>query len=148
MSISASNCYICKNTWLGAGPICDDCTYNTKFGLKSPKQPPLSCNYCGGQHHTLDCLIGATGLLSFMPKYSPYRARSKLRTGLTTAAPPMKSCPTCKGNYLLESKAGSVCSSCRTVIHNPCRNCTSTNTTGIKGDSLQFVECQDCLFIE
>ena len=62
--------------------------------------------------------------------------------------PILRHCPVCKGNYLIENKAGSVCANCHAVMHNPCRNCTSQNTHGLKGDNTQFIACKDCLFIE
>ena len=55
MPAQPTNCYICKNTWLGAGPICDNCS------------PPITakptfipwCSFCGGRHDEADCLAGA-----------------------------------------------------------------------------------------
>ena len=132
MPVTPSNCYVCRQTWTGLGPICDACQTNI---LHSGAQ---NCILCGNIHYTYQ---------STMTCVRYYFGPSD----------PMKFCPKCKGNYLIESKAGSVCSNCHTVVHNPCRNCESTNTKGLKAPNenlvpalgtVQFIECQDCLFIE
>lgn len=166
-----TNCFICKNTWLGKGPICDQC--NPKVKPKPPPPPP-SCGFCGGSHDLADCLLAAmyfqkqaaaaaalhqqqwaATMATRTRSYNPYAGRGSQTVASNYQR--LKTCPTCKGNYVIESKAGSVCSSCKTVIHNPCRNCSSPNTRGLSAPddnlvpglgSVQYIECQDCLFIE
>ena len=158
-----TNCYICKNTWLGSGPICPNCQ-------PQPKPPPPKCTYCGGPHLVLDCPdiyqqfhnMATAGLANMARRtrgHNPFVGRSASQKAYQhyTNYQPLKSCPKCRGNYLIESKAGSVCSSCREVVHNPCRNCASPNTRGLSCPddnhvpglaSTQMIECQDCTFME
>ena len=161
-----TNCFICKNTWLGVGPICNNC----KPATQRPPPPPKVCVHCGGAHVVLDCPLiyqqfqNMAGGLSNMarkrrgynPFTGPHTSRPTTQQHYTNYAP-LKTCPKCKGNYLIESKAGSVCSSCREVVHHPCRNCTSPNTRGLSCPddnhvpglaSVQMIECQDCTFME
>ena len=166
MPVTPTNCYLCRNTWLGKGPICDICS-----GKITPSSKPV-CTFCGSFTHTITgCLdaqlksqqLRAAAVAATQKIYAKWSAKSKPmphrhtpkhrgpRRGTnpyTNYPPLMKSCPNCKGNYLIESKAGNVCSSCKTVVHNPCRECDSSNTHGVKGDGVQFIECNDCLFIE
>lgn len=159
MAILPTNCFICKNTWTGAGAICDACTLKLKHGTTykpQPPPPPPQCGFCGGPHYTPDCLAAALHLQALKVQQAQARSnmppRKPRRNPYTNYAPPLKCCLKCKGNYLIESKAGNVCSNCRAVVHNPCRNCTSQNTKGIAAVEFsvttQFIECQDCLFIE
>jgi len=155
MPIHPTNCYLCKKPWTGVGPICPSC-----MGiLQPPVPPPLPiCNYCLGFHDIADCLKAAVSyhtaknlynhqLNMASRKRNPYTQTR--RTGRTSYDPaPLKYCPVCKSNYVIESKAGTICTSCHTVVHNPCRNCTSSNTHGVQGPNEQFVECGDCQFIE
>lgn len=171
MAVFPTNCFICKSTWIGAGAICDDCNYRIKSGTSRPVPPPPICTFCAGAHDTVDCLAAA---LHFQAQQAAaaaqanYKAagirtsrkytgatmarRSRTRSVYTNYTPPLKFCTKCKSNYIIESKAGSVCSNCHTVVHNPCRNCGLTNTKGVQcadgGLTTQFIECQDCLFIE
>lgn len=127
------NCYVCKNPWWGAGPVCPNCG--------------LACSICGSDSHEfMDCIVSRT--ISYTNFNMKYRSKPRTKPYIYNYRPPLKVCKTCKGNYLLESKAGSVCASCKTAIHNSCRNCDSSNTIGIAGDNMQFIECQDCQFIE
>jgi hypothetical protein len=153
-----SNCFICKNTYTGPGALCPTClqgvlTHGYHYaGPKAPSQPPPpppDCSFCGGAHDDADCLAAAVAFASstMARRRSPHHAFTQY-INRTATMPPLKACSKCRGNYLIESKAGSVCSSCHTVVHNPCRNCNSTATKGLSGDSAQFIECQDCLFIE
>lgn len=146
------NCFYCKNPWPGKGPMCDRCA---GIILQPPITPTL-CSFCNGAHDTADCLKAALANLAqnaynyqlnmAARKRKPY---TFTRTGRMHYDPaPLKYCSACKSNYLIESKAGAVCTSCHAVVHNPCRNCTSANTHGVTGDSTQFIECGDCLFIE
>ena len=48
----------------------------------------------------------------------------------------------------MESGGVNVCVSCRTVIRDPCRNCESRSVMAITDGVDEFLECQDCLFIE
>jgi hypothetical protein len=154
-----TNCFVCKNTYIGPGAICPPCRQNINRGyhysVKPPPPPPPDCSFCGGAHDDADCLAAAiafahttTFAASTMARkrtlHHPFRQYSRFQAN----GPPLKACSNCRGNYLIESKAGTVCSSCHTVVHNPCRNCNSTATKGLSGDSAQFIECQDCLFIE
>lgn len=171
MPISPTNCFICKNTWTGAGAICDDCNYKLKHGTSRPVPPPPVCGFCHAVgHETVDCLAAAlhfqaqqqaAAAAKIRPTHTgrwasggPTMRRPRRRNPFTNYSytPPLKYCTKCKSNYIIESKAGSVCSNCHTVIHNPCRNCGLQNTRGIQcadgGITTQFIECQDCLFIE
>ncbi len=97
------------------------------------KQPKKYCRNCGSiLHKTAHCR---------------YRTFQSVANRAATNYP-LKPCPNCRGNHLIESKAGSVCAACKTVVHNPCRECSSNRTIGLKGDGVQFIECQDCKFIE
>ena len=154
MPAQPTNCYICKNTWLGAGLICDNCS------------PPITakptfipwCSFCGGRHDEADCLAGAVTApqqkqQQYQPPYNMARKpirRSKPFTNYYNAPtpPPLKLCSKCNQHATVETKAGSICTSCKALTRNPCRNCTSTNTHGLSGDTIQFIECNDCQFIE
>ena len=48
----------------------------------------------------------------------------------------------------MESGGVNVCMSCRTIIRDPCRNCESCSVIVIIAGADEFLECQDCLFIE
>lgn len=157
MPAQPTNCFICKSTWLGPGAICDDCTRKLRNIAPRIVQPPPPCSYCGSSGHVdADCLQAAVNIhaakIAYARLYGGGMASSRSRRNPFTQpyrpATPLKYCPACKSNYLIESKAGSVCSNCRTVIHNACRNCGLSETKGIKGDGTQFIECQSCLFIE
>lgn len=141
-----TNCFICKNTWLGKGPLCTKCSAQ----LAGAAPPPPICQICNGPHTAWQCpTVKLAGMAT---------TTARIRYRYTnSAASRLKTCPTCKGNYIIESKAGSVCSNCKTVVHNPCRNCNSPNTRGLSAPdpdlvpglgNIQFIECQDCLFIE
>jgi len=142
MPAQPGNCFFCKKPWPGKGPMCDTCA-----GIILTAPPPITpiCSFCKGPHDSVDCLLH-----SFMAP--PYRTKPYTRTVQRGRMPydpaPLKYCPACKSNYLIESKAGTICTSCHTVVHNPCRNCTSSNTHGVQGPHEQFVECGDCQFIE
>lgn len=170
MPVMPTNCFICKTYWQGSTPICDDCTQ--LLAVKAPTYQPitpnikLDCIFCGSNQHEiancLDAQLHAQKLqaqqardaqLAQMKAAAHIRAQIKPRGRSKPFAnynyqPPLAVCPSCRGNYLIESKAGSVCSSCKTVVHNPCRSCTSSKTIGIKGDGVQFIECQDCQHME
>lgn len=166
MSAQPQNCFICHNPWGGPDAICDTCKWQLRSTITSPPLPPPKCSYCNGKHDDADCLSAALAAqrnqaihqanqrAQMRNPYRHSRASSAFRAVLqgthTTHryAPPLKVCPACRGNYLIESKAGSVCSSCKTVVHNPCPECTSTHTRGISDGGQQFIECRDCLFIE
>lgn len=77
------------------------------------------------------------------PYVNPRRVYSNYETG-----PKLLYCSTCHQNQRAESKAGSICLNCKTLIRKQCRNCDSHETHGIGGDGMQFIECNDCLFIE
>lgn len=125
---SPNNCYQCRKPWYGSTPTCDACR-----GVKTTYVHRPPCGFCGNAtHSSMDCYQ--------MPRIAKPKKQFY--------GPPLKHCQVCKGNYLIETKAGSVCSSCRSVVHNPCRNCDSLNTKGTSGDGMQFIECTDCLFIE
>ena len=154
MPAQPTNCFICKNTWLGAGPICDVCR-----GIIYPTPPPLpTCSFCGGFHDEVDCLAAA--LVAQRQKQPQYQAiynmarkhirRSKPFTNYYNhpTPPPLKLCSKCNQRASVETKAGSICTSCKALTRNPCRNCDSTSTHGLSGDGLQFIECNDCRFIE
>lgn len=149
-------CYICHNTWLGKGPVCDDCMYLATYGTAKPPPPPPICAFCAGAHETVDCLAAAlhyqqqaTHAAQVHMSTRPRRPRRPRPFTNYTFTPAMARCPACKGNYLIESKAGSVCTSCHTVCHGSCRSCTSENTRGLKSnDGTQFIECNDCQYIE
>jgi len=149
MPASGTNCYVCKNTYIGPGPICPSCATGTSTSRRT--SAVQVCNICGGFHASVDCALPTAVNKLAIAAMKQRRTRPNPFTNYRHYSPPMKACPVCRGNYLIESKAGSVCSSCGTVVHNPCRNCTSTATRGIKctdGPITQFIECQDCLFIE
>ena len=152
--MQATNCYKCHNTWLGQGPVCDDC-------LRPPvfiHQPPLTCSLCQGAHKTVDCL--AAGVYYHQPStlYNNMTYTRKTTIGRTkpftnyynspNTPRPLKLCSKCKRQACIETKAGSICTSCNALIRNQCRNCDSTSTHGLSGDNLQFIECNDCRFIE
>ncbi len=157
MPINPSNCYICKTTWLGPGAICAACRYDLLFPNR-PAPSPIQCSFCGGSHDAADCLSAAlqqAQQTQYKQAHHSYNYGSTITGRLNMArkaklytnyAPPLKHCSACKGNYAIESKAGSVCSNCRVVVHNPCRNCNSSHWQHQK--ITQFIECQDCLFIE
>lgn len=151
MAVQPTNCFICKTTWLGTGPVCDKCLY-VAAAVRPPQAAPA--NY--------KAKYVQQPLPQHPPKapytqQAPNMARKRSSRNPFTQSyfkqppqAPLKQCSSCKGNYLIESAAGSVCSSCKTVVHNPCRNCESTATKGIKSpsDNHTYVECSDCLFIE
>lgn len=148
MPVTPTNCFICKNTWLGRGPICDSC---------NPAAPPQTCTFCGSPSHGLDNCLEAQ--LNAQKPYSYYNSpsmtirrlrRSKPYTNYyySPQQPKLKYCQNCKQNAQVEAKAGTVCSNCKFVTHNPCRNCDSIATHGLSGDNMQFIECNDCQFIE
>ena len=143
MPATPQNCFFCKTPWRGKGPMCDNC----RGIILTPPVTPI-CSYCGGFHDTADCLKAAISYL--MPRTKPYISSTTYRRrGRMPYDPaPLKYCNACKSNYLIESKAGNICTGCHAVVHNPCRNCTSQNTHGVTGDSTQFIECGDCQFIE
>lgn len=190
-----TNCFICKNTWLGAGPICDDCNYRvsgpyTNAQTAHTHTPPLQCNFCGGNHYESQCLAASLAQqyntnplkqahikqhasyynnamkqvaaqmatqqqaqMANRTRHRPYSTttgrRSKPYTNYyDSSSPPMKYCSACKQHQRLETKAGSICTNCKAITRNPCRNCNSGSTHGLAGDSMQFIECNDCLFIE
>lgn len=153
------NCYHCKLPFAGKGPVCAACNLALLYATTRTKLPPMfNCTFCGSKtHDTVDCLAYALNVQQQQQKAQLHMAQQILmatRTQRRTArhnynyTPPLKACPACKGNYLIESKAGSVCSNCRTVIHNVCRNCGLPNTRGLTGDNTQFIECLDCQFLE
>lgn len=154
MPAQPTNCYKCKNTWLGIGPICDDCFRPPRF----IHQPPPTCSFCQGAHETVNCLAAAAhyyqqGTLYNNMKYT--RKTTKRRTKPFTnyynspnTPPPLKHCSKCKQQACIETKAGSICTSCNALTRNQCRNCGSTSTHGLSGNNLQFIECNDCRFIE
>ena len=145
MPVYPTLCFKCKNTWLGKGPICNVCR-----GIKP-------CNLCGGAHAPADCSVLVNQYIYDALRYAMARTGShkftawqhnSFKSRAYNARPLLKTCPACKSNYLIESKAGSICAGCRNVVHLPCRNCNSINTHGLAGDSQQFIECSDCQFME
>lgn len=155
MSIVGTNCYFCHKTWLGAGPICDSCYVNIHQPA-APVQPPpprVTCAVCSGHHPTALCAITLPPGYSYKGNIGMARRPRRTRyqyVSVSNDPPPLTKCPKCNGNYMIESKAGKVCSNCLTVVHNPCRECSSINTKGIKDPTTntQFIECEDCRFIE
>lgn len=155
-----SNCFICKNTWTGKGPICPTCAITQTIQAaaaqwqKAAYQQPLDK---AQQDHINDAMqyffasvdTGPAGLTMPRSRRPSHWAFARPSSGrIYSQQPLLRTCPACKGNYLIESKAGTVCAGCKTVVHNACRNCTSTNTHGLFGDKTQFLECGDCQFIE
>ena len=161
MPIQPTNCYICHHTWTGKSPICDNCS-----GHFTPTtQPPSTCSFCQGAHADIDCLSAAiaqqhnmAGAYSFktpqfhqgifMAKKHPYRNKPFMGNYSYPNTLPLKHCTTCNQFTCVETKAGSICTNCKTLIRYPCRNCNSTTTHGLSGDNMQFIECNDCRFIE
>lgn len=152
MPAQPHNCFICKNTWLGSGPICDDCK-------PAAKNYSLPCKFCGSyQHDEATCVVfrlQQQNKSSFhAAKYNPFMAQRTVRRSkpftnfYADQGPPLKTCVKCKMKAVLETKAGRICTHCKAVTHNPCRNCTSTATHGLGGDGMQFIECNDCQFME
>ena len=145
-----ATCGKCGQTHFGTFKWCDQCLQ--RYPPPHYGQPHIWCSYCGNTtHQTISCPIMKAS--TFFQNYSGSNTNMRRRRNSNSAfhyqyQPPLKACPACKGNYLIETKAGSVCSSCRSVVHNPCRNCDSLNTKGTSGDGMQFIECRDCLFIE
>ena len=145
-----TTCDKCGQPHFGTMRWCDQCLQRYPPTQQPPPQPHTWCSFCGTtQHRTVSCpIMTAT---AFFNTYANPATQSNMRRPRKLHyqyQPPLKTCPACKGNYLIETKAGSVCSSCRSVVHNPCRNCDSVNTKGKSGDGMQFIECTDCLFIE
>ena len=154
MSPPPTNCYICKNTWLGTTAICDKCR-RSGLGYKPPPSP--MCSYCKGAHDSADCLADPLAAFvhnltsanyRYMSKKTVRRTKPFANYYNTPPTPPLKFCSKCKGHTCIETKAGSICTSCKALTRNPCRNCTSTATHGLSGDNMQFIECNDCQFIE
>ena len=153
MPAQPSNCYICKNYWAGAGPICDVCISKTKS--HSP-----SCNFCGSPtHNETNCyaskLAQQQKARMHASNYNSYMARKTVRRSKpftnyynAPTEPPLKLCSRCNHRTCITTKAGSICTNCKVLTRNPCRNCDSTATHGLSGDKTQFIECNDCLFIE
>lgn len=155
MPATPTNCFICKNTWRGVGPICDVCR-----GIIHPPPPQLpTCSFCGGNHNEAACSAAALAAQQLKQQLfnSTYMAQRFIRRSKPftnyyngTSSSPLKFCGKCKQNTCVKTKAGSICTNgaCKTLIRNPCRNCDSTSTHGLSGDGLQFIECNDCRFIE
>ena len=150
MPARPTNCFICKNTWLGKGPICDACL------LTARGRSPL-CNFCGSSTHDEAHCLGsklAQQLKANIHRntYMPRKAvrRSKPFTNYYNAPtdPPLKLCSRCNQRTCIATKAGSICTNCKVLTRTPCRNCDSTATHGLSGDGTQLIECNDCLFIE
>ena len=164
MPVSLSNCYICKNTWLGKGPLCDDCLNHFTAAAQS------KCSFCGGSHDDADCLAAALAAQqrkqnAYKSAYSSYRATYNYNMATKTPrrskpfmrynaiydqqmSPPLRFCCECNQRATIETKAGSICTNCKALTRNPCRDCDSTSTHGLSGDGTQFIECNDCQFIE
>ena len=152
-TMSTATCIICKTIYVGVGAICTNCR-------QTAPPPKPHCTFCGGLHNISACKAFwnmALGTMQSTSATAQMRKTNRHYTNYAQRTPPLKACRNCKGNYLIESKAGSVCSSCHTVVHHPCRNCESTNTKGLAAPNenlvpglgtIQFIECQDCLFIE
>lgn len=152
MSKQPTNCYICKNYWAGAGPICDSCN------ITSRSVKP--CNFCGSStHNETNCyaskLAQQQKARMHASNYNSYMARKTVRRSKpftnyynAPTEPPLKLCSRCNQRTCIATKAGSICTNCKVLTRNPCRNCDSTATHGLSGDGTQFIECNDCLFIE
>lgn len=163
MPISPTNCYICRKPWYGKGPLCNSCTAH------SAPQHSVFCSYCGSKTHVeADCLDAQLAaqhratLSAIQYSYISAQAQARLATmarrNTRRSKPytnfydspeaPLKKCVKCHQNAQIETKAGSVCTNCKNIVRNPCRNCNSHETHGIGGDGTQFIECNDCQFIE